>query len=141
MEKRKLSLDMMQFLGLFDSITHVNAKDCFIDEVTGILTFVVPEGQLGKALGKGASNVHLLEKKLNRRVKLVEYSDDVKSFIKSLLLPLKVDGVDEIDDKVYMIQPADIKSRGLIIGRSAVNLRNLEKIVRRYFDVHEIKVV
>ncbi len=141
MEKRIISTELMKIISMFESLTRVSAKDCFIDETNNLLTFIVDEGNVGKALGKGGANIRKLETKLNRKIKIAEYSDDVKSFIKSLLLPLRVNDVSEVDEGIFQIEPADRKSRGVIIGRSAANLRNLEKITRRFFDVKEIKVI
>jgi NusA-like KH domain protein len=139
MVKRILSTELMSQMAIFQSITKVDLKDCFIDEQSGILTFVVADGTIGKALGKKASNVKLLETKLKKKIRVVEYKSEVKSFIKSLLFPLKVADVTETDG-IIEIMPTDIKSRGLIIGRNASNLRNTEKIAQRFFKVDEIKV-
>ena len=141
MGKRIISADFMQFMSVFESVARVAPQDCFQDESTGVLVFIVPNGKIRKALGPKASNVKKLEAKLNKKIKVAEHSDDVKSFIKSLLLPIQVDTVTEIDSGVYQIEPPDRKTRGMIIGRSASNLRNLEKIARRFYDIKEIKVV
>ena len=131
----------MKFMSMFEAITYVSVKDCFIDETNNLLTFIVSEGKLGKALGKKASNIKNIENRLKRRIKVVEYNADVKSFIKSLLFPLAVNDILEIEQGVFQIEPQDSKTRGMIIGRNAVNLRNLEKIARRFFEINEIKVV
>lgn len=141
MEKRIISVDLMKYMSMFESLTRVGLKDCFIDESTSILTFVVPQGKIGKALGKNASNIKNLEKRLNRRVKVAEYSDDVKTFIKSLLLPLRVEEISEVDSGIYQIEAPDGRTRSAIIGKYASSLRSLEKTVRRFFDVKEIKVI
>lgn len=141
MEKRIISAELMKLMSMFEAVTKVSLKDCFIDETNNLLTFIVSEGKIGQALGKKASNVKNLEARLKRRVKIVEYNPDVKSFIKSLLFPLAINDISEIENGVFQIEPADNKTRGMIIGRNAINLRNLEKITRRFFDVNEIKVV
>ncbi|MFP4118122.1 MAG: NusA-like transcription termination signal-binding factor [Candidatus Woesearchaeota archaeon] len=131
----------MKYMSIFESITHVSLRDCFMDDVNNTLTFIVPPGKVGRALGKNAVNIRTLERKLNKKIKVAEYSEDVKTFIKSLLLPLKVEGVSEIQEGIYQIEAPDQRTRSAVIGRSASNLRNLEKNVRRFFDVKEIKVV
>jgi len=40
-----------------------------------------------------------------------------------------------------VITPPDTQTRGYLIGREAVNLRGFEEIVKRYFEIKEIKVV
>ena len=140
MERRILSADLLKLMSMFENITRVSAKDCFENDATGQLVFIVPEGQLGRALGKGAQNIKKLSTRLNKKVRVLEYKPDVKSFIKSLLLPLTVGDITEVTEGVYQIEPQDTQSRGLIIGRSGANLRNLEKMVRRFFNAEEIKV-
>jgi NusA-like KH domain protein len=139
MEKRILSSDLMKLIALFQAVTRTDVKDCFTDE-NGIVNFIVFENQIGKALGKKAANVKLLENKLKKRIKLIEFKAEVKSFIKSLLFPLKISDISE-ENGIIEVVPIDTKTRGMIIGRNAVNLRNTEKIVQRFFDIKEIKVV
>ncbi len=139
MAKRILSSELMSLIALFQAVTRADVRDCFVDETSSILTYVVEENNLGKALGKKAVNIKKLEQKLNRKIKVVEFKPEVKSFIKSFLFPLKVSDVSD-DNGIIKIIPADIKSRGMIIGRNASNLRNLEKVVQRFFKIEEIKV-
>ncbi len=127
----------MKYIALFQAITRTDVKDCF--EQNNQIIFVVMENQLGKAVGKGASKVKLIQNKLNKQVRVIEYKSEVKSFIKSLLFPLRIRDITE-QDGIIEVTPEDIKTRGLMIGRNAQNLRNTEKIVQRFFDVTEIKI-
>ena len=64
----------------------------------------------------------------------------MEEFISNLLLPLKIRGIEFTADKKILITPTP-ESRGYIIGRGGSNLRNYESILKRYFDIEEIKVV
>jgi NusA-like KH domain protein len=139
-ERIVFSTELIKFISLFEHMTHVSPKDCF-EDANGTLLFIVPEGKIAKALGKSAVNAKNLERKLNRKLRIIEYKEDVKSFIKSLLFPLKVNDVSEIEEGIFQIEPIDHKTRGLIIGRAASNLRNTEKTAKRFFDIKEIKVL
>jgi len=46
-----------------------------------------------------------------------------------------------VEEKIITIVGPDTKTKGLLIGRSGQNLRNYEEIVKRYFDINEIKVI
>lgn len=138
MNKIKFDLDSMKFLSLFQSITHTNVKDCIVE--SGRMTFVVPQGEIGKAVGKNGVNVKKLEKALNRKIKIVEFNPEIIQFIKNLVYPLNVMDVTEEDGKV-IITPSDSKSRGLLIGRNAQNLRGYEGIAKRYFKINELRVI
>ncbi len=132
--------DTLKKMSLFESITRAKLKDFFDDPVQDRLVFIVQPGNLWRALGKGSSNVKKLEKAFGRKIKIVEYDDDLVEFIKNMAHPLKIFDVKE-DDGIVTIRHEDMQTKGLLIGKNARNLRNLEKNVRRYFDVKEIKVV
>jgi N utilization substance protein A len=138
MEKIKFDLQAMKIMSLFESITRAKLKDCIISEK--VITFIVEENEIAKAIGKKASNVRRLENSLKRKIKIVEFSDNIAKFIENLAYPAKIDQIEQ-DEKVVKIKAADIQSRGLLIGREANILRANEAIVKRYFDIEEIKVL
>ncbi len=131
--------DTMQKIALFENLTHSKVKDFFDDPVQERLVFIVEKGQLWTALGKKSANVKKLMDKFKRKIKIVEFSDDLCEFVKNMVHPLKVHDVTE-EDGIVTIRHEDMQTKGLLIGRNAKNLRNLEKNVRRFFDVKEIKV-
>ncbi|MBN1792876.1 NusA-like transcription termination signal-binding factor [Candidatus Woesearchaeota archaeon] len=137
-EKITFDTEILKVMKLFDNITQAPLKDCFFDREK--LIFLVEPGELGKALGKNKVNVAKLEKLLNRKIKIVEYSPDRLTFIKNYITPLKIEGISE-EGEIVTIVGSDTKTKGLLIGIKAQNLRNLEKIVGKYFAVQEIKVV
>jgi len=128
----------MKFIALFENITRAKVKDCFVNGER--LVFVVSPGFISKAIGKNGSNIKRLESMLKKKIKIVEYSEDKLRFIKNWLMPLKVTDIKEEDGIVTVTAP-DTQTRGLMIGRSAQNLRGTEEVVRRYFEVKEIKIV
>ncbi len=124
---------------LFESITGAKLKDFFDDEVQGRLVFIVSPGNLWRALGKGSVNVKKLEKSFGRKIKIVEFNADLITFIKNMAHPLKINDVIE-EDGIVTIRHEDMQTKGLLIGKNARNLRNMETNIRRYFEVKEIKV-
>ena len=127
----------IQIMGLFEQITHAELKDCIMSESQAL--FVVAPNEMGKAIGTGGRNIRSLEKGLKRRVKIVEFDPDIGTFIKNLFLPLRTNGVKQ-EGTIVTIVPADSQTRGLMIGRNATTLRSMEEIVKRYFDITELKV-
>jgi N utilization substance protein A len=132
--------DTLKKMALFENITHSKVKDFYDDPVQGRLVFIVLPGELWKALGKGSVNVKKLEQTFNRKIKIVEYNEDLVTFIKNIAHPLKIFDVTE-EDGIVTIKHEDMQTKGLLIGKNAKNLRNMETNVRRYFEVKEIKVV
>ncbi len=137
-QKISFDTDMLKFMGLFENITHAKLKDCFFDRDK--LVFLVESGEMGKALGRNKTHITKLEKMLKRKIKIVEFDPERVNFIRNYLAPLKISDIKEEEDIVTITGP-DTKTKGLMIGIKAQNLRNLEKIVSKYFQLDEIKVV
>ncbi|MGM5485169.1 MAG: NusA-like transcription termination signal-binding factor [Nanobdellota archaeon] len=129
---------LMKLISLFESRTKVSPKDAF-EDAFGLLHFVVPDGKAMKAIGKKGANAKKISDQMNRKIKIVEFSDDRETFIKRLVFPLKVTQVDAQEDVVNVTVP-DNQTRSRMIGRNGVNLRNYEDIVKRYFPLKEIKI-
>jgi len=137
-QKISFDTDMLKFMGLFENITHSKLKDCFFDREK--LVFIVDKGEMGKALGKNKMNIVKLEKMLKRKIKIVEFDENRIQFITNYLAPLRITDIKE-EGEVVTVTGADTKTKGLIIGIKAQNLRNLEKVISKYFTIEEIKVI
>ena len=135
---RKLDLSAMKWISLFEQVTNASVKDCFSQNER--LIFVVKQGDIRKAVGKNGSNIKKLEGMLKKKLKIVEHSEDLVKFVTNVVHPCKVKEISVEDDVVFIV-PVDSVTRGYLIGRGAVNLRGFEEIVKRFFDVKEIKVV
>ena len=72
-------------------------------------------------------------------INLKNYYQNNGSLDKIHTIDTKIDDIKKEDRIVIMISK-NTKTKGLLIGRQAKNLRNLEKVVNRYFEVEEIKV-
>ena len=137
MSKIKYDFNLMNYIKLFEDLTRAKLKDCISNEQ---LIFVVEEGEIGRAIGKNGSNVKRLEGILNKKIKIVEFSNDVKQFIRNFIMPLSVKDVNEENSIISVVGP-DTKTKGLLIGRESKNLNNLKSVVGRYFKVEDIRIV
>ena len=131
--------DTIKKMSLFESLTKSKLKDFFDDPIQERLVFIVHAGELWKALGKQSANVKKLENTFKRKIKIVEFSSDLCRFIKNMAQPLRVSDVTE-SEGIVTIKNDDMKTKGLLIGKNARNLRNMESNIQRYFDIKEIKV-
>ena len=138
MIKIKYDVNLLGLMSIFEKITRAKLTDCFIDD-NELLTFVVEKNNLRRAVGKNGLTVKKLESLMKRKIKIVENSSELLRFIQNYIYPLKVDDIRQEDNIVLLIS-RDTKTKGLLIGRQAKNLRNLERVVKRYFEVEEIKV-
>jgi N utilization substance protein A len=134
--KIKYNADLMKIIPLFEGITGAKLKDCILNER---LVFIVEENEMGKAIGKKGSNIKRLENMLKKKIRVVGFNQDVLQFIKNLLYPLQIASIENNDGTIAI--KADTKTKALVIGRNKQNLNNLVAIVKRYFDISDIRVV
>lgn len=127
----------MKYMALFEKIAHTSPKDCIVNQ--NIITFIVKSNQAGKAIGKKGINIKKLETKLNKKIKIVEFDEDVIKFTQNLIYPFNKVQIEEIDGNI-ILTGQDFKTKGLLIGRNSQNLLKIEDILRRYFKFNKITV-
>ncbi|MBI3033827.1 NusA-like transcription termination signal-binding factor [Candidatus Woesearchaeota archaeon] len=130
--------NLMKVMSLFETLTKVQLKDCFT--ANGAIYFVVESENMGKAIGKSGANIRRMESLLKRRTRVIEYSPDLATFIKNLIYPLTAKQIDVDDGKVTITGP-DTKTKAMLIGRNSSNLNHYKEIIRRYFEIREIRVI
>ena len=137
--KTKYDVETLQLMNLFEKITRAKLKDCFMNKDK--LFFVVQHGELRKSLGPNKENIQKLVKATNRNIKIVEFNPNVLDFVRNVMHPLRMEDIN-LDNDIITITGTDTKTKGLMIGARAQNLRNYEAIVQKYFEnIKEIKVV
>jgi len=137
--KIKYDIKSMKFISIFEMLTGASVKDCF--EHNDKVVFVVKKGDIRKALGIRAHKVNKIEKALNKKIKIVEHSDELEQFVRNVFFPCKIERLEKKDGTI-LVTPKDKLTRGKMIGKNAENLRLAEKIVKRFFnDVKEIRIL
>lgn len=137
MNRIKYDSELMKLMTLFESMTGAKVKDCIADEK---LTFIIQENEMGRAIGKNGSNIKRMENILNRKIRLIEFSGDVVQFVKNMIYPVEPLEIKQ-DGGVVTIHGRDTGSKAMLIGRERQNINHLMGIVKRYFDIKEIRVV
>ncbi len=135
---RILDAQTLQLISFFEQMTGAHVKDCVSD--AGQIIFIVDQGEIAKAIGKGGKHARDLEFKSKKRVKIVEFHSDIVQFIQNLIAPVEISEA-KLEGETLLLRTKDLKSRGLLIGRNASTLRFYESIVQRYFPIKEIKVM
>ena len=126
----------MKYISLFESLTGAKVKDCIVNDN---ILFVVHENEMGMAIGKAGSNIKRVENVFKKKIRLVEFSNNVLQFVENLIYPLKAKEMKE-EDGIVTIYGNDIKTKGMLIGRDRHNITSTSKIVKRHFKIEEIKV-
>ena len=133
----------MRFIALFQSITGATVKDCIVDSDLNRIIFVVKEGNIGMAIGKGGKNIHLLEKMTGKKHEVIEHSDNPAQFIKNALKPAKVDEVritERMDGKTIAVISVNPKDKGVAIGKNGRNAERIRFLAKRYFQIQNVSI-
>ena len=139
----KITCDEMRYIALFESISGASVKDCIIDEEQGRAIFIVNQGQVGVAIGRGGRNIHTLEKMTGKKHEIIEYSEDPVQFIKNALKPAAVREVritERTDGKTIAVVTVNPKDKGIAIGKNGKNAERLRFLAKRYFDIQNVSI-
>jgi len=139
----KLSTDQMRLISLFQNVTKATARDCLDDEKQNKIIFVVNEGRMGLAIGKGGYNIKSLQNILKRNIELVEYFDDPIKFLKNILNPKFVNEVKldtKPDGSSQAIIIVDHGKKGLVVGRAGCNAEKARLFAKRYFNISSVLI-
>jgi N utilization substance protein A len=140
----KFTSTEMKYIALFESISGANVKDCIVDEEQGRVIFVVKEGDLGAAIGRGGRNIRLLERMTGKKHEIIEHSDDPSQFIKNALKPATVQEVritERTDGKTIAVVTVHPRDKGVAIGKNGRNAERLRMLVKRYFQIQNVSIV
>ena len=139
----KLSTDQIRLISLFQNVTKATARDCLDDEKQDRIIFVVNQGMMGLAIGKGGSNIKSLQNILKRNVELVEYFDDPIKFLKNILNPKFVNEVKldtKPDGSSQAIIIVDHGKKGLVVGRAGCNAEKARLFAKKYFNISSVLI-
>ena len=68
----KFTANEIRYIALFENMTGAMVKDCIIDDEHGKVTFVVKNGDMGLAIGKGGSTVSKVQRAVDKGIEIVE---------------------------------------------------------------------
>jgi len=108
----KLDRQSMELISLFNNISGAIIKDCLIFESpennSEIIIFLVKKEDVGKAIGKGGEHVKDLMAKLQKKIDVIPWSENLEQFIQFILNTTKnsiqVQNI-EIKDKITCFTP------------------------------------
>lgn len=142
----KLDTESLRYIAALQNTTGVEVKDCILNENS--IIYVIKQGQLGAAIGKGGANVKKLSTQLGKKFHLVELSDDPVKFTLNMLgkitvrnIVLKEDAAEEGGKTVKkIIIEADAKNRGPILGKGGKNIEIIKDLLKRHHEIADVIV-
>jgi len=132
------NMDTIRLLNLFESITNVPVKDCYVNEDN--VYFIVEEGKIGLAIGKGGSSIKNVEKTIDKKVKVFEYSSNPVEFVKNLIPQAKEISLINNGETVDIQIKVDRSDRGFVIGRGGEKIKVYREILKRVHNISDLKV-
>ncbi|MBU4076966.1 MAG: NusA-like transcription termination signal-binding factor [Euryarchaeota archaeon] len=142
MSEVKLSTDGIRYIALFENLTGARAKDCFEDSENNRLVFVIKNGDMGLAIGKGGDHINRVKKAIGKHVEIIEYSDDPVEFVKNAFHPVSIKNVNIVvkDDKRIAYVEVLTKEKGLAIGRDGKNIEKVKKLSTRHHNIDDVVI-
>jgi len=136
-----LSDEARQYIALLEDVTDVAARDCIVDEEFDRVVFLVPAGEMGRAIGPGGRRVKRLEERVGRSVELVEDADRPEDFVANALAPAAVHNVTVSEnDTTVAYAEVDSQDTGVAIGADGRNIRLARELARRHFDIDDVEL-
>ena len=155
MLKKNIKLDRksMELISLFNNISGAIIKDCLVFETSGsydqkkdeIIIFLVKKEDVGKAIGKAGEHVKDLMSKLQKKIDVIPFSENLQNFIQFILNTaknsIKVQNIEIKENKnqkktvIISVRPQD---RGKAIGKDGSMIRKIKTLVLRHFDCDNV---
>ncbi len=137
----KFNSNEIRYIALFESMTGAMVKDCIIDDENSKVIFVVKNGDMGLAIGKGGSTVSKVQKAVDKGVEVIELSDDSIQFIKNLLSPAELKSVNitqnKSGEKIAIVDTDSVNKR-IAIGKNGVNIERAKVLAKRQQDITNV---
>ncbi len=151
MIRRHIKLDRksMELISLFNNISGAIIKDCLIFESpennSEIIIFLVKKEDVGKAIGKAGEHVKDLMTKLQKKIDVIPWSDNLEQFIQFILNTTKnsiqvqnIEVKESRNEKKTVIISVRPQDRGKAIGKEGSMIRKIKELVLRHFEVDNV---
>lgn len=135
----KFDTETIRSINMFEKVTGVEVMDAItLDDCA---YFVVEEGKVGLAIGKGGQTIKKVQNKLNKDVRVYEYSDSLPEFVKNIV-PAKVNHVkfDRSGDNNLVKIGIDRGDWSRVVGKDGKNVKIITRFLKREFGVDDVKI-
>jgi N utilization substance protein A len=138
----RLTAEEMRYIALLQDLTGAIARDCIIDEENNRVIFVVRPGDAGKAIGRRGANINRLRRILGKEIEVVEHADDLEAMVKNIFAPARILSVRVVNrnGRKILYVTVDPNDKGRAIGKGGRKVSIARLLLRRYFDIDDIKI-
>ena len=121
----KLDMNDILLMNAMSKVSGVDPKDCI--ENDGLISYFVKGNEVGKAIGKGASNVKKLEQSLKRKVEILGYYEQPEMMV-AKTFDVEIEEVSKKKGKVIVKLSALDKKK---VFSNSGRLRRLKELMKR----------
>lgn len=136
----KFDTDTIRLMIFFENMSGAPVKDCFVDQESNTIYFIIDEGKVGIAIGKNGNSVRKAEEVIGKKIKLFEFSKDLTTFVKKLIPQAIEVNIKNDNDKVIVNVKIEKKNKAMIIGRDGRNLKIFKQILQRNHKVDDLVI-
>ena len=138
----KLNTENIRYINIFEDITGTKVKDCIVDNEMNKIIIVVEQGKIGRAIGKGGSNIKKIKRLLNKNIEIIEYSSDIMEFVTNIMGNICVKNVRILEKNgkkcVYIEVPQ--KEKGIAIGKRGQRIKKVKMLLRRNQNIDDVVI-
>lgn len=135
----RLGTEEIFYLNALNTVSGANARDCIIQGNT--ISFLVRTEEIGKAIGKNASNLEKLQKKLRKKIEIFEYSANPEEFVKKAFFNIRFNAIEtkEEEGKKTVFVSVDAENKSKILNNSS-KIKRIKEIAKRNYNIEEIRI-
>ncbi len=145
----RLDRQSMELMSLFNNISGAIIKDCFIfqspENNSEIIVFLVKKEDVGKAIGKAGEHVKDLMTKLQKKIDVIPWSENLEQFIQFILNTTKnsiqvqnIEIKESRNEKKTVIISVRPQDRGKAIGKEGSMIRKIKELVIRHYNIDNV---
>jgi N utilization substance protein A len=136
----KLDAETLRVFAMFERMTGAELKD--FQEEEDRVVFVVVEGQVGRAVGKGAQNLKRLRETLGKEIALYGYAADREQFLKNVFHRFTIENIEWEDRNGDIIAHVKLpqEEKGKAIGKGGRNIQLVRALMKRHHQVADVSL-
>jgi NusA-like KH domain protein len=131
---RNFDNDTIKVINAFENITGTEVRDCVFSDT---LYFLVNTGKIAMTIGKNGQNIKAAERMLGKPIKVFEWIENDREFLKSLIPKAQKIEIDNETARVTIKQ----EDRGSVIGKNGSNIKAIRKFLNRDSNIKELKIL
>jgi N utilization substance protein A len=129
--------ETIKTINLFETVSQANVKDCII--MDDRIYFLVEEQNL-KKIRENGQLIKNLERMLNKKILIFEYSKDVSKFLKDSIKGIKEIKIRNEKEETTIEINVENSLKSLVIGKDGKNIKALRQFLKRNYNINNLVV-